>query len=188
MLRWAFGTSRRGRRLGLSAAVHPPARPARAELTGAAEAIVAGGYWLRDRRPAPSWRSSVPARLPPRRSRPGRGRRGHARRRPAAGHLARPAARDWRRRWRAGTVRRGRRLLAPLPRRRAGHRADGHPATLSWLGGVAGNAWCRSGSTASASPATSRIFTGCTGSTATPSSMPRRGPACARWGLAQARP
>ena len=121
----------------------PVEQPKRTVDAGLAEAIVAGGYWLRE--PAPGCRAGD--RLLRRRRARGarRASRQLAEDMPGAGLLAVTSPDRLHRDWRAALRRRAGRASAErlLARLRPGAAlvtvGDGHPATLSWLGAVARN-------------------------------------------------
>ena len=175
--------ARRDRRLGLSAALDPPGRAAAArddrELQ---QDIVDGAYWLRKPGPNCAGRRRLYRRGRARGDRGGRpDGRGPPRRRPARGHVGRPAqCRLDRGAARARTrTRHARshieRLLADVPRDCGIVTViDGHPATLSWLGAVHGHRYARSASSISARPARCRISTAITASMRMRSLRPRR--------------
>ena len=143
IMRWAFDHIQRddGGSVYLRLSTRPLEQPQRGQIDAdLAEAIVDGGYWLREPGPAPSWRSPIAARWRPRRwPRFERSGEDVARGRAAGRHLARPAApRLARRRRRHGRASTAERLLGAAAAGAALVTViDGHPATLSWLGGVA---------------------------------------------------
>ena len=143
LLRWAFAEIQRedGESVYFRLSTRPVDQPRRRLDPGLAEAIVAGGYWLREPEPVRSWRSPIAAPSPRKRWR-------HMTRLaedvPGAGLLAITSPdrlhRDWRAACAAGGTSVAGRLLARLgPGAALVTVGDFHPATLSWLGAVAHN-------------------------------------------------
>ena len=184
LLRWALAEIQRedGGSVYFRLSTRPLDQPERTLDAGARRGDRRRRYWLRE--PAPgaelaiAYCGAVAAEAIAAHD---GDRRGHAGRRAAGGHLARAAAP--RLAGGAGAPARPVRAERLLARLRPGAAlvtvTDGHPATLSWLGAVARNVVVA----ARRRPLRPvRRHPGplprCTGSIATPSSTPRRGPAC----------
>ncbi len=143
LLRWAFAEIQRegGELVYFRLSTRPVEQPKREIGPDLAEAIVAGAYWLREPEPGTDLAIAYCGAVAP------EALAAHlaiAEDVPGAGLLAVTSAdrlhRDWRAARANGETSAAERLLSPL---RAGAAlvtvGDFHPATLSWLGAVAGN-------------------------------------------------
>jgi pyruvate dehydrogenase E1 component len=140
LLRWAFGEIQEddGESVYFRLSTRPIEQPERRIDTALADAIVSGGYWLREPGPDCELAIAYCGAVAPEALAAFEAIREDV---PAAGLLAVTSPSRLHRDWRAATAQGGvgiaDRLLAGLrPDAAIVTVADSHPATLSWLGGV----------------------------------------------------
>ncbi|HEV8678025.1 MAG TPA: transketolase, partial [Stellaceae bacterium] len=141
LMRWALAEIQRedGESVYFRLSTRPVEQPERSLDAGLAEAIVAGAYWLREPGPGAELAIAYCGAVAPEAI---AAHAAIAEDLPGAGLLAITSPgrlhRDWRQAMANGTPSAAERLLAPLrPGAALVTVCDGHPATLSWLAGVA---------------------------------------------------